>query len=189
MPIALALTALSICSLSGAARANGPCERQMALASVRHGVPLGVLYSVGLTETGAKNVLRPYALNVDGRTVVAGSLSEAMAEFTAARRSGARLVDLGCMQINHYYHGGKFAEVESMFDPARNVDYAARFLRELRAREGSWTMAVARYNAGPANKAGQRRYVCSVIGNLVASGFGAWTGDARSFCGPPAAPK
>jgi soluble lytic murein transglycosylase-like protein len=69
-----------------------------------------------------------------------------------------------------------------MFDPARNVDYAARFLKELCAREGSWTMAVARYNAGPNNTIAQRRYICSVIGSLVASGFGSWTSNARTYC-------
>ncbi len=53
------------------------------------------------------------------------------------RKARARkLVDLGCMQINHRYHGEKFPSVEAMFDPARNVDYAARFLKDLREREG-----------------------------------------------------
>ena len=70
-----------------------------------------------------------------------------------------------------------------MFDPARNVDYAARFLKELREREGNWTLAVARYNAGPNNNPAQKQYVCRVISNMVASGFGEWTADARNFCG------
>ena len=43
-------------------------------------------------------------------------------------------------------------------------------------------MAVARYNAGPNNTIAQRRYICSVIGSLVASGFGSWTNNARTFC-------
>ena len=62
-----------------------------------------------------------------------------------------------------------------MLEPATNVDYAARFLQELKAREGTWTMAVARYHAGPDNDPAQKRYVCRVIANLVATGFGAWT--------------
>ena len=33
--------------------------------------------------------------------------------------------------INHYFHGRHFRSVEAMFDPHENVDYAARFLREL----------------------------------------------------------
>jgi soluble lytic murein transglycosylase-like protein len=179
----IGLAALSIFSLAAAARADGPCEREMARAARTHGVPLGVLYAVGLSETGRKGVLHPYALNIDGRTVMAGDLQDAVARFRDAKSKGARLVDLGCMQINHHYHGREFASVEAMFDPAGNVDYAARFLKELRAREGSWTMAVARYNAGPNNTVAQKRYICSVIGGLVASGFGAWTSGARAFCG------
>lgn len=154
----------------------------MSFAARRHGVPLGVLYAVGLSETGRKGVLNPYALNIDGKTVLASNLRHAVAHFAEAKSKGAKLVDLGCMQINYRYHGAKFTSVEVMFDPARNVDYAARFLKELRAREGNWTMAVARYNAGPANTSGQRRYICSVIGSLVASGFGSWTSNARAFC-------
>ena len=129
---AIGLVALSICSVTTAASANGPCEREMTLAARRHGVPLGVLYAVGLSETGRKGVLNPYALNIDGRTVLATDLRNAVTRFSDAKSKGAKLVDLGCMQINHRYHGDKFSGVEAMFDPAKNVDYAARFLKELR---------------------------------------------------------
>jgi soluble lytic murein transglycosylase-like protein len=176
------MAALSICSVTTDARANGPCEREMSMAARRHNVPLGVLFAVGLSETGRRGALNPFALNVDGRTVLAANLRSAVTAFSEAKRNGAKLIDLGCMQINHHYHADKFTSIEAMLDPAKNVDYAARFLKELRAREGNWTMAVARYNAGPSNKIGQRRYICSVIGSLVASGFGAWTSNARAFC-------
>jgi soluble lytic murein transglycosylase-like protein len=69
-----------------------------------------------------------------------------------------------------------------MFDPHENVDYAARYLKSLRLKEGSWTLAAARYHAGPNNDPAQKQYVCAVIGNMVASGFGRWTSAARSFC-------
>ena len=78
---------LSICSMTTAASADGPCEREMARAAHRHGIPLGVLYAVGLTETGRKGVLNPYALNVDGKTVLATDLGDAMADL---RRRKAR---------------------------------------------------------------------------------------------------
>ena len=76
-----------------------------------------------------------------------------------------------------------------MFDPGRNVDYAARFLRELKEREHSWTMAVARYNAGPDNDPAQKVYVCGVLRRMVASGFGAWTESAKKFCFSPSVAK
>jgi soluble lytic murein transglycosylase-like protein len=158
------------------------CEREMARAARQSGVPLNVLYSVGLTETGRRGELGPYDMNVDGREVHSETLAQAMARFAAAKTQGARLIDVGCMQINVHFHGGHFGSLAEMFDPSLNVDYAANFLKALRAQEGNWTLAVARYNAGPGNPAAERTYVCAVIRNMVASGFGQWTASARALC-------
>ena len=68
-------------------------------------------------------------------------------------------------------------------DPERNVDYAARFLKQLYDRERNWTRAVARYHAGDKNTPAQKRYVCAVIGKLVQARLGGWTPEARAFCG------
>jgi soluble lytic murein transglycosylase-like protein len=180
------VAALFICSVAAEVRADQarPCEREMARAAQLHGIPLGILYAVGLTETGRRGALHPYALGAEGQTVFAGNIDHAMASFEVMRQKGIKLIDLGCMQINHYYHGEKFGSVRAMFDPAKNVDYAARFLKELKQREGSWTMAVARYNAGPHNQPAQKRYICHIVGHLISSGFGAWTDKARSLCQP-----
>ncbi|NBJ11011.1 transglycosylase SLT domain-containing protein [Microvirga arsenatis] len=160
----------------------GLCEREMVRAASKYGVPLGMLYSVGLTETGRRGSLQPYAMNVEGKAIFSKSAAEAIQRFEEATRAGARLVDLGCMQINHFYHRENFPSLASMLDPRANVEYAARFLRELKGRHDSWTMAIARYHAGPNNDPAQKRYVCRVIANMVATGFGQWTPAARSFC-------
>jgi len=140
------LLVATACSISEAAakpeRQPGVCERQMAAAARRHGVPLGFLYAIGLTETGRRK-----------------SREAALEAFRKARAEGKTLIDLGCMQINHHYHGRNFRSPAEMLDPARNVDY------------------------GPKNESAQKRYVCIVIRNLVASGFGRWTPRARAFCG------
>jgi hypothetical protein len=182
---ALAAALLAICASSaGNAHAEGSlaCEREMARAAERNGVPLNVLYSVGLTETGRQGALSPYDMNIDGRAVHSDSLAEAMTRFALAKQHGAKLIDVGCMQINHRWHAAHFSALSEMFDPARNVEYAASFLKTLRAQEGSWTLAVARYNAGPDNPAAERTYVCAVIRKMVASGFGRWTANARALC-------
>ena len=158
------------------------CEREMTRAAAKYDVPLGVLYAVGLTETGRRGTLSPFALNIEGPSFFPDTLDEAMQRFNEAERRGAKLIDIGCMQINHYYHGSHFRSVAEMFDPHANVDYAARFLRDLKEQEGSWTLAAARYHAGPNNDPAQKQYVCEVISNMVASGFGAWTDSARAFC-------
>jgi soluble lytic murein transglycosylase-like protein len=158
------------------------CEREMTRAAHENDIPLNVLYAVGLTETGRRGQLSPYDMNVDGRAVRSTSLAEAIEKFQNERANGAKLIDIGCMQINHRWHSANFASLGDMFDPERNVRYAAAFLKQLKAQEGTWTMAVARYNAGPNNNAAQKKYVCAVIGNMVASGLGQWTTNARNFC-------
>ncbi|MGE7413360.1 transglycosylase SLT domain-containing protein [Methylobacterium tarhaniae] len=174
-------------TVSGAAKAplpptNNVCEQQMAQAAARHGVPLGMLYAVGLTESGNRGSLQPYAMNIGGKAYFGASAADVIRRLGEAQASGVRLVDLGCMQINHHYHRAKFSSIEAMIDPRQNVEYATTFLKELKAREGSWTLAVARYHAGPNNNPAQKQYVCRVIANMVASGFGQWTPGAKTFC-------
>ena len=186
--LAGAITAACISSVVGPAAAAAPgdasrvCERQMAQAAAKHGVPLGMLYAVGLTESGNRGSIQHYAMNIQGKAYFGSSAADVVQRLAQAQREGVRLVDLGCMQINHHYHRAKFASLEAMIDPAQNVEYATRFLKELKEREGSWTLAVARYHAGPNNNPAQKVYVCRVITNMVASGFGNWTPGAKAFC-------
>ena len=182
--LASALAAICSSSVAIAAAATNPCEPEILRAADRYGVPAGILYAVGLTETGNKGSLQPNALNIEGKAVFPRSRTEALAAFASARREGKTLIDLGCMQINHHYHASHFRSVEDMLDPRQNVDYAARFLASLHARHETWSMAVARYHAGPDNDPAQKIYVCRVIANMVATGFGKWTANARGFCNP-----
>lgn len=155
----------------------------MARASSAYGVPLGVLYSVGLTESGARGSLQQFALNVGGEARYPSTRLEAIRQVHEAERSGIGLVDVGCMQINLRYHRARFASLEAMFDASKNVAYGARYLKELNRREGNWTQAVARYHAGAGNDVAQRKYVCSVIRRMVTEGLGGWTPSARQLCG------
>lgn len=183
---ACAMLTVCVSSLSDPGAAFDPagaCEREIAPAARRHGIPIPVLEGIGMTETGRGDGLRPYALNIAGRAVYDLDLEAALREFEKARAQGIKLIDVGCMQINHHYHKQHFASVREMFDPSRNVDYAARFLKSLHNEEGNWTRASARYHAGKRNLPAQRRYVCAVIKKLIASGRGAWTRNAKAYCG------
>ncbi|MEI9899729.1 MAG: transglycosylase SLT domain-containing protein [Hyphomicrobium sp.] len=183
----LLIALAAVCIYSGRSTAieagMNVCEQELVRAAAVHNVPLGMLYAIGLSESGRRGSLQPYALNVDGRAAYELSKPEALRAFRQAKLGGAKFIDIGCMQINHRYHSGSFDTVEDMFDPAKNVAYAARFLSDLKEREGSWTKAIARYHAGADNTPAQKTYVCRVIGNMVGSGFGEWTSDARAYCG------
>jgi len=180
---ALAAILIAIFSLAAPAGAQTVCEEHMTRVAKAYDIPVGVLYSVGLTESGRRNSLQPYALNIHGRAFFGTSKEEALAEFQASRTKGKKLIDIGCMQINHHYHRDQFPSLDAMLEPALNVEYSAKFLKRLKARHDTWTMAVARYHAGPHNNPAQHRYVCTVIRNMVATGFGQWTVNARKFCG------
>lgn len=182
MRLPTALLAAFISSAPPAAAAGNACEAAILDASQRYGIPVAILYAVGLTETGRRGSLQPYALNIEGEAVFPATAAEARRVFREARSRGKVLIDLGCMQINHHYHGERFASLDAMLDPRRNVDYAARFLLRLKSRHSTWSMAVARYHAGPDNDPAQKRYICRVVANMVATGFGKWTEGARRFC-------
>lgn len=116
---AAALAALLIftCERAEASAPAGSCEREIRIAAAKYGIPEGILYSVGLTETGRKGSLQPFALNVEGKALFADNMGEAMQLFQKAKQGGAKLIDVGCMQINHYFHGEAFQSVEDMFEP------------------------------------------------------------------------
>jgi soluble lytic murein transglycosylase-like protein len=180
--IALAAASISSGSALAANAGTNPCEPEILRAADRYKIPVGILYAVGLTETGNKGSLQPNALNIEGKAVFPASRSAAITAFEEAHRSGAELIDVGCMQIDHRYHSSHFRSLSDMLDPKQNVDYAARFLLTLKNRHDTWSMAVARYHAGPDNDPAQKQYVCRVITNMVATGFGRWTSNARTFC-------
>ncbi|MCV4684505.1 hypothetical protein OFB94_32995, partial [Escherichia coli] len=57
------------------------CEQELVRAAAMHNVPLGMLYAIGLSETGRNGSLRPYALNIDGRATYEMTKDEALHAF------------------------------------------------------------------------------------------------------------
>ena len=112
----------------------------MTRAAAKYDVPLAVLFAIGLTETGRRGALHPYALNIAGRSFFGESAAHALREFERERRRGIKLIDLGCMQINHHYHKQEFEKPRPYARPgAQRRIRPPAFLRELRDREGDWT--------------------------------------------------
>lgn len=185
----LALAIISRAS-GGSAMASGGnaaqarvCEREIERAARRHGVPEAILYAVGLAETARGGRLQPYALNIEGRTDIAADRAGAIRIIRAAQAAGYRLIDVGCMQINLFYHAREFADLDAVLAPNHNVNYAAKFLSRLKRRHGSWSMAVARYHAGEKNSVAQRKYVCRVLAHMVKTGFARHTPKTKKVCG------
>ena len=147
---------------SGLARAepapsSGPWAVCAAAADAAEGMrpdlPAHLLGALAKVESGrwhAPSEARlawPWTVMAEGRGRYLPSKAAAIAEVRALRARGVTNIDVGCMQVNLHWHGAAFDGLDQAFDPAHNVAYAAAFLRDLRARENSWTKAIGVYHS------------------------------------------
>lgn len=136
------------------ARASDPsviCDHAAAVAAMRSGVPISVLKAISLTETGRtqNGSLRPWpwTVNMEGKGVWFETEDDARAYVYQHYKRGARSFDVGCFQLNYKWHHQEFASIEEMFDPVKNAEYAAEFLKDLYAETGDWERAAGTYHS------------------------------------------
>ncbi len=90
----------------------------------------------------------PWTIQTKGQGHFYETPAEAIRDAKAHLRAGNALIDVGCLQVDLFHHPNAFRTLDSAFDPAANIDYAAGYLAELAHARGSWLEAVAAYNAG-----------------------------------------
>lgn len=117
------------------------------------GLPPNLLTAISFVETGRWDSTRgettawPWTVTSEGKGRFFPSKEAAIAEVKRLQRRGIRNIDVGCMQINLYYHGEAFPTLDEAFDPANNVAYAVAFLQSLYEDLGSWPDAATRYHS------------------------------------------
>ena len=128
------------------------CTQHFPIAEQRYGVPNHLLAAISSTESGRWHsglglaVPWPWTINVEGQGHYFASKEEAIAKTAAYVRAG-RSVDVGCMQVNLRHHPNAFATLNDAFDPQKNVEYAAQFLRRNYDDLGNWVKATAAYHS------------------------------------------
>jgi len=116
-------------------------------------IPSGLLQALALAESGYKDPAQgdhrawPWAVRAGADGFYPTSKAAALAKVRALRQAGRSNIDVGCMQINLGYHGSAFRSLEDAFEPAHNVAYGARFLKQLQRETGSWARATGRYHS------------------------------------------
>ena len=127
------------------------CDDAARHAANQTGVPLAVLQAVTRVETGrdgADGLMPwPWAVNEGGDSHWFDSETEAVVFVQTALDAGLTNIDVGCFQLNHRWHGNKFATLDAMFDPDINALEAAQFLADLASKAGDWRSAVAAYHS------------------------------------------
>ncbi|WP_341212440.1 lytic transglycosylase domain-containing protein [uncultured Limimaricola sp.] len=135
----------------GAPLERGVCVAEILRAQLRHRIPGNLLLAIGIQEAGVTRgghlTIWPWAVNAAGEGRLFESRDAALGWIAERRASGIESIDVGCMQINLRWHPDAFADARQGFDPAQNVDYAARFLRGLFDEFGDWTAAAGAYHS------------------------------------------
>jgi hypothetical protein len=110
----------------------------------QYAIPDGLLLAIAKTESN----LKEFAFNIGGRAVFAENFAEALAIANKSlQEEQPGNIDIGVMQINWRWHGKNFPNVATMLDPAENINYAAKFLANLKKQHGSWHHAVRYYHS------------------------------------------
>ena len=159
------------------------CIEQTRSYESAMGIPQHLLTALSLAESGnwdADNqelFAWPWTITINGNSYYLPSKKIAISKVKQLRSKGYQNMDVGCMQINLYYHPNAFENLTIAFDPERNVGYAANFLAALNQNTRSWPQAVANYHSTRPVK--NQNYLNKVLGlwqrvsnkNINVSGF------------------
>lgn len=152
----LVLSVVLLCDLLLPAAAAEPataCAEAGIVAERQWALPPDLIHAIGRVESGRYNPVTrrvapwPWTVNANGSGYSFATRTEAVAFVQSLQARGIRLIDVGCFQVDLFYHPAAFSSLEQAFDPVANADYAGRFLSSLRERTGSWPAAIASYHS------------------------------------------
>jgi hypothetical protein len=129
------------------------CTSGIRAAELRHQLPPGLLLAISQVESGRPDPVTnriapwPWTVQVGDKSLFFDSKSQAVQWVTAAMARGITSIDTGCLQVNLFFHPHAFETLDDAFDPRRNADYAAGFLRQLYAAAGNWQRATGLYHS------------------------------------------
>ncbi|MFX4223317.1 MAG: transglycosylase SLT domain-containing protein [Thalassobaculum sp.] len=133
--------------------AHGLCVAATRQAELDNHLPPYLLAAISLAETGRWSSRHkasfswPWTVMAEGIGRYLPTKAAAIAEVRSLQARGVTNIDVGCMQINLYYHGDAFRSLDEAFDPEINAEYAAAFLADLHRETKNWSKAVANYHS------------------------------------------
>lgn len=128
------------------------CATHIARHEKHHNMPTGLMQAISKVESGRKDdtgriVAWPWTVNANGQGYYFPTKEAAIQAVKAMQKKGIKSIDVGCMQVNLYYHPNAFKNLAEAFDPHKNVAYAARFLTNLKNEHKCWRKAIAHYHS------------------------------------------
>lgn len=153
-PIVLATAVVVLTAAhADAARPHETCAELARRMEHAQGIPRGLVQAVALAESGrwldelGRTRAWPWTVTSGPDSYFLPSKEAALEKVRELQAAGRTNIDVGCMQVNLGWHGDAFDSLDEAIDPATNVAYGARFLKDLRLRTRSWARATAHYHS------------------------------------------
>jgi hypothetical protein len=176
LALAVAMAAgLAAARMAAAADELGACLDHIDNAEKANKIPEGLLKSIGFAESGrtvdGRRGAWPWTVNAQGEGHYFDSKEEAVAFVQELQAQGVSVIDVGCMQVNLYYHPQAFASLDAAFDPATNVAYAAKFLTWLHDETKDWATSARYYHSRTPflGRAYAARLTVNAFGKVISS--------------------
>jgi soluble lytic murein transglycosylase-like protein len=134
----------------------GACDRAAIHAEADWQLPAGLLAAIATVESGRSDLGRslpvawPWSINAAGRGFYPPSKAAAVATVRELQDAGLQIIDVGCFQVDLYYHPEAFITLDAAFDPETNAQAAARILTDSWSSGGSWEAAIGLYHSATA---------------------------------------
>jgi len=119
------------------------CKEMISEAEKKNKIPKGLLSAIAKVESKHS----PWAINFGGRGYMFKTKQQALNFLSELERKKARNINIGYMQINTISHAKKFKNMSDILNPSTNINYAAKLLKSLHNRYGSWSEAVRHYHS------------------------------------------
>ena len=125
------------------ALANEECLAAITKYEQLYKIPTGLLKAVSKVESEYNSL----ALNDGLGPHYFKNKKEVLNRINYLVYIGKTNFDIGCMQINYYWHRKNFNSIEEMLDVSWNVRYAAALIYGLYKEHGTWQAAVRHYHS------------------------------------------
>ena len=135
------------------------CLKETAHQEKEDKIQTNLLSAIALVESGRyskdypSGIAWPWTVTAEGKGNFYPSKKEAVKAVLELQKKGITNIDVGCMQINLKYHPDAFKSIEDALTPAKNIAYAAKFLKRNFEETNSWGVAATRYHSKTDNKA------------------------------------
>jgi hypothetical protein len=129
------------------------CQREVSKVEKRERIPTHLLSAISKVESGRwskekqVNTAWPWTVTAEGEGKFFKTKQEAIQDIHTLMEMGITNIDVGCMQINLFFHGDNFESLEQAIEPDANVAYAAKYLKTMYREARNWTTAAGYYHS------------------------------------------